>query len=76
MKSLAFPKADYLEKSYQNGLKSTPKPKKSGKPKILVKNIQTLNGIKKLLGQDLNLIGYWKDEKIYENGLKVLTIKL
>lgn len=64
LKSLAFPKPDYLEKAYNSGLKTYNKAKEKWEKKNPGKKFPKFNWDKKTPGaRAFNLIGYWKDEK-------------
>ena len=64
LKSLAFPKVDYLEKSYQKGFNKYIKAKEKWEAKNIGKKFPDFKWDKKTPGaRSFNLIGYWKDEK-------------
>lgn len=63
LKSLAFPKNDYLEKSYQKGLKTYNKSKEKWEEKNVGKQFPKFRWNKKTpAARSFNLIGYWKNE--------------
>jgi len=63
LKSLAFPKEDYLEKAYEKGLKTYTKAKEKWEAKNIGKNFPSFRWDKSTPGaRAFNLIGYWKDE--------------
>ena len=64
LKSLAFPKPDYLEKAYNSGFKTYNKAKEKWEKKNAGKNFPKFNWDKRTPGaRAFNLIGCWKDEK-------------
>ncbi len=64
LKSLAFPKENYLEKTFEKGLNKYKKAKEKWEAENVGKNFLDFKWDKKTPGsRSFNLIGYWKDKK-------------
>ncbi len=63
LKGLAFPKKDYLKKTYEKGLKTYTKAKEKWEAKNVGRSFPDFRWDKSTPGaRAFNLIGYWKDE--------------